>query len=45
MDIIQEAKQEKFRYVLSRMPTAACKVYLSVSIYLYYVTALKICKQ
>ncbi|XP_070156684.1 protein arginine methyltransferase NDUFAF7, mitochondrial isoform X2 [Polyergus mexicanus] len=29
VDIIQEAKQEKFRYVLSQMPTAACKVYLS----------------
>ncbi|XP_019884478.1 protein arginine methyltransferase NDUFAF7, mitochondrial [Camponotus floridanus] len=29
VDIIQEVKQEKFRYVLSQMPTAACKVYLS----------------
>lgn len=32
IDIIQETNEEKFRYVLSRTPTAACKVYLSVSI-------------
>jgi len=31
---VQESKEERFRYVLSQMPTAACKVYLSVSIYL-----------
>ncbi|XP_029177167.1 protein arginine methyltransferase NDUFAF7, mitochondrial [Nylanderia fulva] len=29
VDIIQETKQEKFRYVLSQAPTAACKVYIS----------------
>ncbi|EZA50348.1 MidA-like protein, mitochondrial [Ooceraea biroi] len=29
IDIIQDTKEERFQYVLSRMPTPACKVYLS----------------
>ncbi|KAL0117599.1 hypothetical protein PUN28_010419 [Cardiocondyla obscurior] len=29
IDIVQESKEEKFRYVLSQAPTAACKVYIS----------------
>lgn len=29
VDIIQDTKEERFRYVLSRTPTAACQVYLS----------------
>ncbi|KYQ57178.1 hypothetical protein ALC60_03844 [Trachymyrmex zeteki] len=29
IDIVQDSKEERFRYVLSQMPTAACKVYLS----------------
>ncbi|XP_011871021.1 PREDICTED: NADH dehydrogenase [ubiquinone] complex I, assembly factor 7 homolog isoform X2 [Vollenhovia emeryi] len=29
IDIVQDSKEERFRYVLSQVPTAACKVYLS----------------
>lgn len=32
MDIVEETNEERLRYVLSQTATAACKMYLSVSI-------------